>query len=286
MTRTNSGSLLAAILMILAAAAVPAQAGMWTQMPDLTPNGMDVDATVRGWGRTLADDWQCVSSDAVTGIRLWGSWLDDALPAGGAGDLSFSLAIYADVPADQNPNGWSKPGEPALWAQSMTLANGGIASVSEYATGLQEGWYDPEAFHSNKRIGDYPGYEYYTPTGDTICYQYDLDLTAVGDGLGFAQAGTAENPVVYWIAIQARGAAGGLVEAGKTFGWKTSADHWNDSACYDQGTSCDWIAIDYPAGHEQEGQNIDLAFQIIPEPATLSLLGLGGLAILLRRRMR
>ena len=84
-----------------------------------------------------------------------------------------------------------------------------------------------------------------------------------------------------------------------TFGWKTSLDHWNDDAVYwdegDAGGAGKWVDLHYPASgwdfdagqerdHPLAGQSIDLAFVITPEPATLSLLALGGLALIRRRR--
>ena len=73
-----------------------------------------------------------------------------------------------------------------------------------------------------------------------------------------------------------------------TFGWKTTkARHpdlrWNDDAAYllpDVG----WMPLAYPEGHEYYPETLDLSFVITPEPTTLALLLLGGLALLKRRR--
>jgi len=43
-----------------------------------------------------------------------------------------------------------------------------------------------------------------------------------------------------------------------------------------------WNVLQYPAGHAYEGQNIDFSFVIVPEPATVLLLILGGLATVRR----
>ena len=47
---------------------------------------------------------------------------------------------------------------------------------------------------------------------------------------------------------------------------------------------CRWHELRYPDGHVYEGESLGLAFVIIPEPATLSLLGLGPLVLLRKRR--
>ena len=74
---------------------------------------------------------------------------------------------------------------------------------------------------------------------------------------------------IYWLDIAV------TVDQGE-FGWKTSTNHWNDGAAYWSPATQEWLKVD--CGF------IDMAFVITPEPATLALLALGGLAILVRRR--
>ena len=61
---------------------------------------------------------------------------------------------------------------------------------------------------------------------------------------------------------------------------------WNDDAAYlvvsDPGLG--WRELRYPLGHEYELETLDLAFVITPEPATLGVLLLGGLALLVSGR--
>ncbi|MBN1766812.1 MAG: hypothetical protein JW860_16280 [Sedimentisphaerales bacterium] len=48
-------------------------------------------------------------------------------------------------------------------------------------------------------------------------------------------------------------------------GWKTSLDHWNDDAVWNDGMVLDWYELRYPPGHPYMGQSIDLAFVITGE---------------------
>ena len=77
----------------------------------------------------------------------------------------------------------------------------------------------------------------------------------------------------YWLAVQL---AGGLV------GWKTSPNHWNEQAYFWNGAQ-GWT----PRGDPRPGYDnmaLDMAFVIVPEPATLGVLTLGLIPVLLRRR--
>ena len=223
----------------------------WVQLPDLEPNGMDVYDKSR-W---LADDFLCTSMNRITDIHIWGSWKNDIIPTGGAGALTFSLRIYGDIPAD--PSNHSEPNE----NQKLWERNALVPTYRLYATGLQEGWYDPNTSE-------------YIPWGDSNCYQYNF---LIPEANAFMQQGDPNNPIVYWLAVQAT-----VSDPIAIFGWKTSADHWNDDATWRTGGQ--WYELTYPSGHPLYGQSIDLAFVITPEPATLSLLVLGGLALIRRRR--
>ncbi|MDP6547232.1 MAG: PEP-CTERM sorting domain-containing protein, partial [Phycisphaerae bacterium] len=73
------------------------------------------------------------------------------------------------------------------------------------------------------------------------------------------------------------------------FGWKTSLDHFNDFSVYgdisldDPPTQWNLIELPIPGGIVR---NFDQAFVVTPEPATMSLLCIGGMAVLRRRRRR
>ena len=49
----------------------------WLQVPDTTPNGLDVKATDP---KQLADDFRCTATGPITQVRIWASWLNDLLP--------------------------------------------------------------------------------------------------------------------------------------------------------------------------------------------------------------
>jgi hypothetical protein len=78
---------------------------------------------------------------------------------------------------------------------------------------------------------------------------------------------------VYWLEISF-----GPQEA--NIGWKQSGStQFRDDAVYRVDPGFDWLPIE-----DDSGARMDMAFVITPEPATLSLLALGGLALLRRRR--
>ncbi len=255
----------------------------WVQMPDLSPQGMDVNATfdqgdVGGLPPfiVLADDFLCTSTDPITDIHLWGSWKNDQLPqvfdpntpgffSPDPGAVMFNLSIHADIPANQNPAGYSMPGQ-LLWSK---VFNPGEFAVRPWATNIEEGWLDPISG------------QYIFP-GDTVAWQYNFLIPEVE---AFIQQGTSTDPVVYWLDVAAVPQNEGVVTEEPLFGWKTSIDHFNDTAVYGSTdlfnwpNVTNWQPIDSPIGVSQ----LDMAFVITPEPATLVLFALGGLAMLRRR---
>ena len=72
--------------------------------------------------------------------------------------------------------------------------------------------------------------------------------------------------MVYWLDVQAE-----PLEPGPEFGWKTSADHWNDDAVWGWGFNPHpgpWSELIYPVGHQLEGVSIDLAFALFEDYIT------------------
>ncbi len=191
-------------------------------------------------GYVLADDFLCEASGPLTEIHVWGSWLEDYLPMGGDPMMvEFTLSIHSDIPA--GPQGWSVPG-PLLWMRTFVP---GEFTVDVDTPGIMEGWMDPPDM-------------YFFPA-DTICWEYTFYL----DPSDFTQQGTAQDPIVYWLDVQAN-----PLDPGALFGWKTSLEHWNDDAVW--STEHDpppdmWQELRYPPGHQFMGESIDMAFQIIGE---------------------
>jgi hypothetical protein len=233
----------------------------WAQLPDLSQTGMDVRCgrnPVDPYLKTLADDFLCTETGPITGIHIWGSWLHDYVPFGvDPTAVEFHLSLHEDIPADQSETGYSMPVQPAIWEADFMLTQ---FQVRVEADNLIEQFYDPN-------MGEIIG-------SDTICYQYNFDLTQAGV-LPPMQLGTPDNPIVYWLDVTAKS-----FDENAVFGWKTSLDHWNDDAVYWDDTFNPMPQeLIYPYGHPMAGQSIDLAFVIVPEPTTIGMLAMGGLAM-------
>ena len=255
---------------------------LFKQMPNLATSGIDINSTsyVPDEGYIVADDFILSTSTKITDFHLWGSWKNDVLPdnlwwlidpntgedlappSPDASYMKISVGIYADIPASQNPDHYSKPGT-LLWSASFHRAstwepNEGWFYTRKYADDIQEGFMNPVAPLE------------YTFPGDTECYQYNCYIT---EDMAFsAQAGT-----IYWLGVTVESLDRSMADP--QFGWKTSVDQWNDKAVGAQASS-DWTWTKITKG----GQNYDMAFVVTPEPASLSLLLLGGLSLLRRRK--
>jgi PEP-CTERM motif len=224
------------------------------QLPDVSLTGIDVDNSIL----TLADDFLCTESGPITDVHLWGSFADDILPVNGVDWLSLHLEIWSDVPAQQSPTDYSTPGAP-LWSHDICGPMGGPNdgfTVRLYADNVDEFFWDPATG---------------AVTNDHQCYQYNI---YINEDVAFVQ----EEGNVYWLVVKAES-----VCPDATFGWKTSLDHWNDDAVY-WTDGMGWQELRYPAWHPLHPESIDLAFVITPEPASLSLLILGAVAVVGRRR--
>jgi hypothetical protein len=146
------------------------------------------------------------------------------------------------------PYDYSRPGE-LLWMKHFLP---GEYTWSVYASGLEEGWYNPNT-------------GLYEPSGDHVCYRYVFPLE-LGE---FIQEGSPESPVVYWIDVQTNTDVVGY--PGAFFGWKTAMTHWNDDGTWAEGednfqTLPDWMELRYPTGHPYAGESVDMAFAIFGAP--------------------
>jgi hypothetical protein len=205
--------------------------------------GIDVQATE---DYILADDFECTETGRITEIWVWGSWLDDYLPYGSNPELvDFTLSFHADITADENPAGYSMPGD-VLWHQDIVFGN---FDVYMDVDSLWEGWMTPP--------------DTYTFPGDRVCWRYVFQID--GDD-AFYQEGTPTNPIIYWLDVQAH-----PHDINAVFGWKTTPVflQWNDDAVWTRGAepySGTWYELRYPPGHPSEGASLDLAFRLINDP--------------------
>jgi hypothetical protein len=236
----------------------------WTQMPELSLNGVDVMATwvnnpapppsyLAPFNTIAADDFLCTQTGPVVGIRVWGSWLNDLADP----TVTFHVSIHADVPVGVGSNPFSQPGA-ELWG--LTLAP---TQQRLYATS-QERFYDAV---SQMIMGT-----------DTQVWQYNFIIPQ-------NQAFQQTQGTIYWLEIQAQ-----TVDANHVFGWKTrdpdpnhfGGGHYNDDATYGLNTTfggslVTWQPLQYP----QTTNSADLAFVIeTPEPSPWVLTALGGLLLL------
>ena len=216
----------------------------WLQRPDLSPQGIDVEATDPV---ILADDFLCTEPGRITEIVIWGSWFFNHWPwYEDPGDVEFTLSFHEDIPASESATGYSMPGDPVWWRDFVP----GEFGYWMHADSLREGWlYPPDGY-------------YYFPA-DSVCWGYRFSIDPEE---AFFQSGSLYHPKVYWLDVQAR-----PMDPNAVFGWKTSVDHWNDDAVWGDGNepySFPWFELIYPWGHPQETRSIDLAFRLRNDPAS------------------
>lgn len=159
-------------------------------------------------------------------------------------------AIHVSIHADDRSGDFSKPGE-LLWERNFFP---GEFKYRPYGQGDQ-GWYNPN--------------DGYYRLHDHFLY-HQINITDIKEPF-FQKAGN-----IYWLDVtvvpeneQAR------------WGWKTSRYHFEDDAVWGDFPEPKWQELRDPIN----GESLDLAFVITPEPQSLILLAVGGmLCATLRRR--
>ncbi len=237
-------SLLLTVHCALAETCCPDTGGVkWLQRPNLTTNGFDVNATfspvdfydLNGPGQwVVADDFRCTTPGYITDIHLWGSWWNDQVDS----NASYTLTIWSDVPG--GTSGFSHPGQ---WLWTQTFTNG------QYTLCPYTNWY--EYFYAGDDIvfSDAEG-------ASTNLYYLCFDSFRTN----FFQTGTPDSPMIYWLSV----AVQSTNQSPAYFGWKSSADAYNDAAVYAKGTSL--YPVNWSPMYGLQGERLNLAFKITTFP--------------------
>jgi hypothetical protein len=218
----------------------------WLQLPDVTPNGIDIQVDSNdGELRVIADDFECTSTERITDVHFWGSWKNDKV-----GEiLRIQLSIYGDDPVGSSgsePNNpYSRPDPKILWQKDF-----------------YKGQFSQKLYHVVRKPGEWwadPVKNIIIEGADRQIWRIDIDIDP---NEAFLQSGTVEKPRIYWLAIRVDTNDG-------EFGWKTRRwpDHFMDDAVWDAGSELPrlWNELRYPKKHpyfDVERNSIDMAFQL------------------------
>ena len=228
----------------------------WVQLPDTTPNGIDVCVDSNdGKIRHVADDFKCTTAGKITQVTVWGSWRDDK-----AGKIKkVHVEIHPDDPVGSlgsDPgNRYSKPGPEVLWSKDFGPGQF-FAKLYHRVYSPGEWWRDFKISNLKFQISDKAG-------GDTQIWQIDLPIDP---NQAFQQTGSEAKPVIYWLHVWVD------TEVGR-FGWKTRRwpDHFMDDAVWDTGGGLPrlWKELRYQRPHPYYGldkDSLDMAFLLVSTP--------------------
>lgn len=256
MTMKTLKVLTAASLVIGVSVAASAQ---FTQQPDTSANNVGVNATFfaaqqpgqpKPPNPIVGDDWEATFSGPVTDIAIWGSWLNDVVDP----NVTFKLSIHRDNPPGSGSIPWSRPGS-EIWNYV-----GSAAQTTLEASGINGRFYD-----------------FTTGTMGSSSEMYRFDFNFANNPFE-AVAGT-----IYWLVLQAQ------TSSGAQFAWNSSFEHFADAAVWGSNATFGSTRVVFdPMTYDAVGgigDNIDLAFSIIPEPSSMAILGLGIAALLMRRKI-
>ncbi|HZV36428.1 MAG TPA: hypothetical protein VFB72_17760, partial [Verrucomicrobiae bacterium] len=179
----------------------------WLQPPDRSTNGLDVFDT---YPEVLGDDFICHAPGPITGVSVWGSWLNDIADT----NATFQLGLWTDVPKITT-NGATAPSHPGQELCSTTFyppqAVGTSLQRYQYFPAIpnvHETFYKPDIAGTAGFIGS-----------DTIIWRYDFyPFQTAGDC--WVQRGSPLGPgLTYWITLTCTTTPNGSTSL---FGWKTS----------------------------------------------------------------
>jgi hypothetical protein len=239
------------VAVLCAAGAAPADwevgdPASYYQSPD--PVGWSIYAEPETEEYSAADNWTAGATAPITDIFFWGGWEMDVV--GETGEIQ--IQIFNDNPAD---NGFPKTDE-CVWSRIITEGQY-TARLFIDAPERNLGWYDPQ------------GTDAWNVNDHRDMYQYCIHI--INDPF-IQQAGQT-----YWLMISTVGQGG-------WWGWSTAEGVSGGPAVFWDNYSSGWTQLSTPAGYPGPQTPLDLAFVIVPEPATLLLLALGA-AIARKRRL-
>ena len=207
----------------------------WPQLPDMNDTSMDVSM----FRAPLGDDFNCIETGPITDIYIWGSFLDDMLPALGLRSLTFRLTIYADIPADGDS--WSRPGE-SLWSKVFSPSDPNAYTVRQLDEEVWQDWYDPNT-------------GFYEANNHKLTFQYHFKVEG-------KESFRQYKGNIFWLVVED---ITQVASRGYEFGWKTTGFNlrWNDDAAFWRSQPPPgWYPLEYPPTHQYDGNSLDLAFAI------------------------
>ena len=222
------------------------------QLPD--PDGWDIDMT----NYTLADDWKCSETGLVDDIHFWYSVQDDISidPFPPPHFTKVKVSTHDNEPEKGSP--YSHPGTLLRsWEFDVdeTMLNGPFPG--------NQGWDDPQPLANSQ-------------PNDHIWY-WQLNITDISRQVD--DPFTQQEGEIYWLDLQVQPISG----TEQLVGWKTTEGIFMDDAVYQTpGVAPGWAPIAVCTAN----MPTDLAFVITPEPTTLGVLLLGGLAMLKHKRKK